>query len=908
MAGQRNDAKDDAQEEGKEEGCKEEVRTVTKQEAAFILGSGGKTKAKLSAVSGAQLDIIEDKGKGDRSRLEIHGTKVQCERAKKYIDFVVAQRLGPVKIEDPSKHDDLTLLLVPADAVSFITGKQGSFLRFVEEEWGTLLFFLQVNPKNPPTKVDPSHTERLAIFGTERNRRGAELKVMAAVEVKQPGYFSKLCVAKDSPANGFDTDTVMISEEEYSYALGKNGATRKKLARAANCIIEYVGHVAFFSGTKGERERAKEYMHWLLNQRAGGLAHVEQKNRDDVTVIMVPRNCIGFVRGHKGVSLRNIEEESNTFCFIDGTVDDDEDQKELMIFGRLDDRRIAETLVWEKISQKIDDHTTPGGGDRGGHHSGGKKGKGRNSKGSDSSKGKGKDSKESKHIRQEAPANATERVFKEGTESHNIPVTDEDAAFLMGPSGKTKRKIEAVSGAQLELKSNSLNVIGTKEERDRATKYVNLIIAQRMGPVALEDLQHHDDLSILEVPAEAVSFVTGKAGSFLRLVEEEFGTMLFFIDFNKMNRRDQLEKLAIFGAERERRGAELKVMAAIEMKLPGHFTNNDEKMLANNHREGFSTELMKIDEEDYSYALGKGGATRKKIARASGCIIEYIGRFAYLSGLKHERTRAREYLHWLFQQRIGPVEVDYSCRDDVTVIQVPKDCVGYVTGHKGASLRSVEEATDTFCFIEGGRDDSHRDPKPLLIFGSKEARREAETLLRQKIDLKLEEGWVPDEHGKGHNEGKGDRRFRDGPRRPKGNGRGGKVSEERSSTVQAAAAEAPAGNGTTNDAEHKAGLPFFGDSEDEDDGVWGDWGGGSFGDKSNTGNNAAAPPAVDSKPQNGHSPAKTHQPAHVKQTPPPARSIEEDFKLPPQLLHEEAWPELGSLGQKPSPKKGKTKK
>lgn len=897
MAGQRNDGKDDAKEERKEEGCKEEVRTITKQEAAFILGAGGKTKAKLAAVSGAQLEIIEDKGKGDRSRLEIHGTKAQRDRAKKYIDFVVAQRIGPVKIDDPSKHDDLTLLPVPADAVSFITGKQGSFLRFVEDEWSTLLFFLQVNPKNPPTHVDPNKTEHLAIFGTDRNRRGAELKVMAAVEVKQPGYFSKLYKAKDSPEDGFDTDTVIISEEEYSYALGKNAATRKKLARAANCIIEYVGHVAFFSGTKSERGRAKEYLHWLLNQRVGGLAHVDQKNRDDVTVIMVPRNCIGFVRGHKGVSLRNIEEESNTFCFIDGTVDDDEDQKELLIFGRLDDRRIAETLVWEKISQNFDDH----GGDRGGHHSGGKKGKGRNGKASDSGKGKGKDNKESKHVRQEVPTNAVDRLSKEGTEIQSIPVTDEDAAFLMGPSGKTKRKIEAVSGAQLELKNNSLNVIGTVEERDRATKYVNLIIAQRMGPVALEDLQHHDDLSILEVPAEAVSFVTGKAGSFLRLVEEEFGTMLFFTDFNKMSRRDQLEKLAIFGAERERRGAELKVMAAIEMKLPGHFTNNDEKMLTNNPREAFSTELMKIDEEDYSYALGKGGATRKKIARASGCIIEYIGRFAYLSGLKHERTHAREYLHWLFQQRIGPVEVDYSCRDDVTVIQVPKDCVGFVTGHKGASLRSVEESTGTFCFIEGGRDDSHRDPKPLLIFGSKESRREAEALLRQKIDLKLEEGWVPDEHAKGHNEGKGDRRFRDGPRKAKSSGRGGKTSEERSSTAQVAAPEAPAG--TTNDAEQKAmGLPFFGDSEDDDDGVWGDWGGGSFCDKSNTA------PAGDVKPQNGHSGRQTQQAAHAKQSTPPVRSTEEEFKLPPQLLHEEAWPELGSLGQKPSPKKGKTKK
>jgi len=77
-------------------------------------------------------------------------------------------------------------------------------------------------------------------------------------------------------------------------------------------------------------------------------------------------------------------------------------------------------------------------------------------------------------------------------------------------------------------------------------------------------------------------------------------------------------------------------------------------------------------------------------------------------------VRAREYLLWLFRQRVGPVEVSYDGREDVTVLQVPKDCVGFVTGHKGTALRSVEDATGTFCFIEGGRSDPNRDPKPLL--------------------------------------------------------------------------------------------------------------------------------------------------------------------------------------------------
>ncbi len=38
--------------------------------------------------------------------------------------------------------------------------------------------------------------------------------------------------------------------EEFSYALGKDGSTRKKLAKAAHCLMEYVGEFAVMSGTR----------------------------------------------------------------------------------------------------------------------------------------------------------------------------------------------------------------------------------------------------------------------------------------------------------------------------------------------------------------------------------------------------------------------------------------------------------------------------------------------------------------------------------------------------------------------------------------------------------------------------------------------------------------------------------
>jgi len=63
-----------------EGGC--EKRPVTDAEAAFIVGAGGKTKSKLSTVSGAQIDLVGPKpsergekgGTVNGNHLEIRGS------------------------------------------------------------------------------------------------------------------------------------------------------------------------------------------------------------------------------------------------------------------------------------------------------------------------------------------------------------------------------------------------------------------------------------------------------------------------------------------------------------------------------------------------------------------------------------------------------------------------------------------------------------------------------------------------------------------------------------------------------------------------------------------------------------------------------------------------------------------
>merc|ERR1719210_753897 len=131
--------------------------------------------------------------------------------------------------------------MVPQEAVGFVTGRAGNFLRTIEEEWQTLMFFCEVGSGGRNKDY-----EKLAIFGSVRARRGAELKVLSAVETKVPGYYDKMRNevvdrdrAKDDTGT-WGTDTMTFQDDELSYALGKQGSTRKKLERSSQAVVQYV--------------------------------------------------------------------------------------------------------------------------------------------------------------------------------------------------------------------------------------------------------------------------------------------------------------------------------------------------------------------------------------------------------------------------------------------------------------------------------------------------------------------------------------------------------------------------------------------------------------------------------------------------------------------------------------------
>merc|ERR1719223_2386135 len=140
--------------------------------------------------------------------------------------------------------------------------------------------------------------------------------VMSTVENKVPGKFTKGVKEKQSNVEGFDTERLIFRDDELSYALGKEGSTRKKLETASGGILQYVGHTAFMAGTLKERRRCREFISWLLQQRRGQVTVSGTSDREDVTEMHVPQNCKGWVTGNRGSELRRVEMETGTFMFM----------------------------------------------------------------------------------------------------------------------------------------------------------------------------------------------------------------------------------------------------------------------------------------------------------------------------------------------------------------------------------------------------------------------------------------------------------------------------------------------------------------------------------------------------------------------------------------------------------------
>jgi hypothetical protein len=214
-------------------GLPTDVVTLGNEDAAFLLGSGGSTKRKVARVAGCHLELMDHGENPNEHALEITGDDAARARCKEYVEWVLKQRVGAIemRLDAENPRDDLSIVDVPNDCVAYVMGKNGCVLRSIEEEWGTLMFF---GKPLPAETHEREGFEKLMILGSRRGRRGAELKVMSAVEHKTKGFYvgedkklrNRLDQVGDGEGDGFGYDVFPFEPDEFSYALGAQVSLR----------------------------------------------------------------------------------------------------------------------------------------------------------------------------------------------------------------------------------------------------------------------------------------------------------------------------------------------------------------------------------------------------------------------------------------------------------------------------------------------------------------------------------------------------------------------------------------------------------------------------------------------------------------------------------------------------------
>lgn len=220
-------------------------------------------------------------------------------------------------------------------------------------------------------------------------------------------------------------------------------------------------------------------------------------------------------------------------------------------------------------------------------------------------------------------------------------------AYLLGRNGATKQRLANFSGARLEIDprgegGGTIEIIGTEEERRLARMCIDITLQQRNNGqviVDLDALEARGDISIFDVPLNAVGFVLGSKGATLRELETKYKTFMFF---DNENIRDQKKRLYILGSQDNRRKALQECENAVNYKMSG---NGSSSLPSWRDREGGprydrgyrrsrrSRALVSTcTRERARLCVVRGAGVCKRAAHACGCVTASRAELAVLAG------------------------------------------------------------------------------------------------------------------------------------------------------------------------------------------------------------------------------------------------------------------------------------
>ncbi|KAJ1495971.1 hypothetical protein T484DRAFT_1924461 [Baffinella frigidus] len=155
-------------------------------------------------------------------------------------------------------------------------------------------------------------------------------------------------------------ESISVEGGEVAYLLGRQGATKQRLANFSGARLEIDPHAEgggkiTIIGGEEERRLARMCIEITLQQRNNGQVHVDLaalEKRNDLSTVDVPQAAVGFVLGARGATLREFETRFRTFMFFDNeTIHGD--KKRLYILGQQEAREKGLREVEHAIEIKM---------------------------------------------------------------------------------------------------------------------------------------------------------------------------------------------------------------------------------------------------------------------------------------------------------------------------------------------------------------------------------------------------------------------------------------------------------------------------------------------------------------------------------------------------------------------------
>jgi len=147
---------------------------------------------------------------------------------------------------------------------------------------------------------------------------------------------------------------------------------------------------------------------------------------------------------------------------------------------------------------------------------------------------------------------------------------------------------------------------------------------------------------------------------------------------------------------------------------------------------------MQLEGEAVAYVLGRDGTTKRRLEKCSGCQLEVGSDTISVYGTPAERKLGMFFIEVTLQQRNKKMNLNFSeleDREDCEKLDVPKECVGFVLGNRGATLRGFEDQSCAYMVFDN--DTMREGKKRLYILGQRKNRAKARALVEEAVNFRL---------------------------------------------------------------------------------------------------------------------------------------------------------------------------